>query len=101
MTQSSAAAPGSLFGVPGVTQRFEQYDTTVAAQTLLQQSNLVSWNTGNPLPTTDLVNCWELVVTWTNTYTLGTQSVALSPTAPCNISQNTTPQIQGNSRLST
>src|SRR5260370_42270029 len=94
MTQSSAAAPGSLFGVPGVTQRFEQYDTTVAAQTLLQQSNLVSWNNVNPLQKTDVVNWWELRVTCTNTYTLGIQVVALSPMTPYNIFQNLNLPIQ-------
>lgn len=95
MTQQTTAAPGSLFGVPGVTQRFEQYDTTQAAQTLLQQSNLVSWNNVNPLQKTDVVNWWELNVSWTNTYTLGTQVVALSPMAPYNIFQNLNLQMQG------
>ena len=89
------AAPGALFGVPGITQRFEQYDTTQAAQTTLNQSSLASWNNVNPLQKTDVVNWWELVVTWTNVYTLGTEVVALSPMAPYNLFQNLNLQMQG------
>jgi hypothetical protein len=95
MTTPTQAAVGSLFGVPGITQRFEQYDTTQAAVTLLQQSALTSWNNVNPLQKTDVVNWWELVVTWTNTYTLGTEVVALSPMAPFNLFQNLNLQMQG------
>jgi hypothetical protein len=95
MTTPTMAAPGALFGVPGITQRFEQYDTTQAAVTLLQQSALVSWNNVNPLQKTDVVNWWELVVTWTNSYTLGTEVVALSPMAPYNLFQNLNLQMQG------
>lgn len=94
MSQATVA-PGSLFGVPGITQRFEQYDTTVSAVTALQQTSLASWNNVNPLQKTDVVNWWELVVTWTNTYTLGTQVVALSPMAPYNLFQNLNLQMQG------
>lgn len=95
MSTQTTASPGSLFGVPGITQRFEQYDTTVASVTNLQQSALTSWNNVNPLQKTDVVNWWELVVTWTNTYTLGTEVVALSPMAPYNIFQNLNLQMQG------
>lgn len=87
--------PGIKYGVPGITQRFEQYDTTVAAVTSLSAAGPVPWNNVFPLQKTDVVHWWELVVTWTNTYTLGTEVVALSPMAPYNLFQNLSLQMQG------
>src|SRR5882724_10344649 len=87
--------PGVKYGVPGITQRFEQYDTTTAAVTTLSASGPVPWNNVNPLQKTDVVHWWELVVAWTNTYTLGTEVVALSPYAPYSLFQNLSLQMQG------
>lgn len=87
--------PGANYGVPGVTQRFEQYDTTIGAVTALNQTAPVQWNNVFPLQKTDVVQWWELGITWTNTFTLGTQVVALSPYAPYNILQNFSLQMQG------
>src|SRR5215472_8396950 len=89
------AQPGSKYGVPGITQRFEQPDTTQNSVTTLSQSALVPWNNVFPLQKTDVVHWWELALTWTNTYTLGTQTVALSPYAPYNILENFSLQMQG------
>ncbi len=87
--------PGVKYGVPGITQRFEQYDTTQAAVTALSSAGPVPWNNVNPLQKTDVVHWWELVIAWTNTYTLGTETVALSPYAPYSLLQNFSLQMQG------
>lgn len=97
-TQQAAppsAEPGSMFGVPGITQRFEQYDTTTAAVTALNQSSQVPWNNVFPLQKTDVINWWELNVTWTNSYVLGTAVAGLSPYGPYNLFQNFSLQMQG------
>ncbi len=94
-TATQGPAPGSRYGVPGITQRFEQYDTTVGAVTSLNQNANVSWNNVNPLQKTDVIHWWELNITWTNTYTLGTEVVALSMMAPYNLLQNFSLQMQG------
>lgn len=88
-------SPGSKYGVPGITQRFEQPDTTVNSVTSLLATAAVPWNNVFPLQKTDVVHWWELAVTWTNTYTLGTQVVALSVWAPYNLLQNFSLQMQG------
>jgi hypothetical protein len=89
------AQPGSKYGVPGITQRFEQPDTTFNSVTALSSSALVPWNNVFPLQKTDVVHWWELAVTWTSVYTLGTEVVALSPYAPYNLFQNFSLQMQG------
>ena len=87
--------PGAKYGVPGITQRFEQPETTQNSITALSSSALVPWNNVFPLQKTDVIHWWELAITWTNTYTLGTQVVALSPYAPYNLFQNFSLQMQG------
>lgn len=87
--------PGSKYGVPGITQRFEQPDTTTDSVTALNAGSAVPWNNVFPLQKTDVIHWWELAVTWTNTYTLGTQVVALSPYAPYNLLENFSLQMQG------
>ena len=87
--------PGIKYGVPGITQRFEQYDTTQAAVTVLSAAGAVPWNNVNPLQKTDVVHWWELVVAWTNTYVLGTEVLALSMYAPYSLLQNFSLQMQG------
>jgi hypothetical protein len=94
-TAPPQAQPGSKYGVPGITQRFEQPDTTQNSVTSLSTSGPVPLNNVFPLQKTDVVHWWEIAVTWTNTYTLGTEVVALSPYAPYNLFQNFSLQMQG------
>src|SRR6185437_6683296 len=89
----SEVQPGQLYGVPGITQRYEQYDTTVGAVTALALGNNVSWNNVNPFQKTDVVHWWEMNVTITNTGNTGT--LVLSPMAPYNYFQNLSIQMQG------
>ncbi len=88
--------PGALYGVPGITQRFEQPDTTNGDVTTLQVSANTSWNTVQNFQQTDVVQWWELDCEWTNTPTIKTGKTAvLSPYAPYNLLQNTNIQMQG------
>src|SRR5215469_15315534 len=88
--------PGSLYGVPGITQRFEQPETTIADVVNLSVANNVNWNTVQNFQQTDVVHWWELDSEWLNTYVVKTgKTVTLSPYAPYNLLQNTSIQMQG------
>lgn len=93
--QQAANVPGTLYGVPGITQRFEQYDTTRAAVTTLSQTAQVPWNNVFPFQKTDVVLWWELVINWTNTPVANTDTLSLSPYAPYNLLQGFNLQMQG------
>jgi hypothetical protein len=86
--------PGSLYGVPGVTQRFEQDETTIASLTQLALSNTVNDNNVQNFQQTDIVQWWECEFSWVNNYTGGTVT-AISPYGPYNLLQATQIQMQG------
>lgn len=86
--------PGELYGVPGVTQRFEQDETTVTNVVALALSNQVNNNTVQNFQQTDVVHWWEVELSWVNTPTGGT-TPALSPYAPYNLIQPVSIQMQG------
>jgi hypothetical protein len=91
-----AIQPGALYGVPGITQRFEQPETTQADVVNLAVGNNVNWNTVQPFQQTDVVHWWELDAEWLNAYVVKTgKTVTLSPYAPHNLYQNTSIQMQG------
>lgn len=95
MTQQSVQ-PGALYGVPGITQRFEQPDTTIADVVNLAVSNNVNWNTVQPFQQTDVVHWWELDAEWLNQYVVKTgKTSTLSPYAPHNLLQQTSINMQG------
>lgn len=93
MTQQTVA-PGSLYGVPGVTQRFEQQDTTVSSLTALAIATSVNDNNVQNFQQTDIVHWWEEEISWVNGFTGGT-GPALSPYAPYNLLGPTSIQMQG------
>jgi hypothetical protein len=82
----AAVEPGSLYGVPGITQRFEQDETTVGNVVGLNATNTVNNNSVQNFQQTDVVHWWEVELTWTNTTSGGT-TPALSPYAPYNLIQ--------------
>lgn len=95
-TQQATVAPGSLYGVPGITQRFEQPDTTVADVVNLNVTNQVNWNTLQNFQQTDVIHWWEVFLSWANTSVLKTGKTAtLSPYAPYNLIQPVSITMQG------
>lgn len=93
MTQQTVA-PGSLYGVPGVTQRFEQPETTVGSLTVGSISVQANDNNVQNFQQTDIVHWWEVELSWTNALTGGT-GAALSNYAPYNLIQACSIQMQG------
>lgn len=93
-TAGNAAVPvGTFFGLPGVTQPFEQYENLTGVVTGLSLTNQVPWNPSGSFQKTDIVKWWELEtdVNFTTTVTGAT----LSPEAPYNILQNLKLKLQG------
>ena len=94
MTGQQQAMPvGALFGLPGMTQPFEQFDNTVGVTTPVSLSALTPWNPPNPFQKTDIVRWWELEtsVNWSTTVTGST----ISPEAPYNELQSLKVKYQG------
>ena len=91
--QQQQMPPGTLFGLPGVTQPFDQYENLTNVVTQLALSNQVPWNPSSPFQKTDIVKWWELeiAVNFGTTVTGAT----LSPEAPYNFLQNLKLKMQG------
>lgn len=86
---------GYLYGVPGYTEQFEQYDNQLLYNTATQLAAQTPYNPPSPFQKTDIVFWWEteLLASWAITYSAGT--IALSPMAPYNILQNPRLKMQG------
>jgi len=85
---SAQTVPGALYGVPGLTNPVEQYDSTQGLVTAGSGSSQVPINGIAPLEQTDVVLGWELFTTYSiaTAPTAGTsQTLAVSPYAPYNI----------------
>jgi hypothetical protein len=86
--QQAQVTPGSLYGVPGLTNPVEQFDTTQGLVTAGSGSAQVPVNGLQPLAQTDVVLSWELFVTYSfaDHPTAGTgQTLSVSPYAPYNM----------------
>ena len=64
MPQASnqAVAVGALYGLPGFTERVEQYENLNGIVTSLSQSGLTPFNPPGSFQKTDIVFWWELEV---------------------------------------
>lgn len=84
---------GAFFGLPGMTQPFEQFDNLSGLVTPVSLSALTPFNPPNPLQKTDIIRWWELetFVNWTTTVVGST----LSPEAPYNEIQSLKMKYQG------
>lgn len=84
---------GAFFGLPGMTQPFEQFDNLTGVVTNASTSALTPFNPPNPLQKTDIVRWWELetFINFTTTVTGAT----LSPEAPYNEHQSIKMKYQG------
>lgn len=86
--QSAQIVPGALYGVPGLTNPVEQFDSTESLVTAGSGSNQVPVNGISPLEQTDVVLGWELFTTYSiaDVPDAGSgQTIAISPFAPFTI----------------
>lgn len=91
--QNSAPPVGAFFGLPGMTQPFEQFDNLTGVVTAVNLSNTTPFNPPNPLQKTDIVRWWELE-TFFNV-TTNVTGATLSPEAPYNEHQALKMKYQG------
>jgi hypothetical protein len=86
---------GALYGLPGFTEQFEQYENLNNILTTQQVNAQTPFNPPGSFQKTDVVFWWELetFANWAETYSAGT--IALSPEAPYNILQNLKLKLQG------
>lgn len=77
-------APGSLYGVPGITRMLEDRENNDGIVTTLAQSTSVSVNNFNPFKQTDIVYGWNARFVIANTVTPGADTITLSPYFPWN-----------------
>src|SRR5512142_801907 len=86
---------GSLYGLPGFTERFEQYENLNNVVTTLNASAQTPFAPQGSFQKTDIVHWWELecFANWAVTYSAGTLNI--SPEAPYNLLQNLKLKLQG------
>lgn len=94
--QSVNSVPvGALYGLPGFTERFEQYDNITGNITTMQQSAQTPFAPPSSFQKTDIVFWWELesLLNYGITFSAGT--LANSPQAPFNVYQGPKLKLQG------
>lgn len=91
--QTQQVPIGAYFGLPGMTQPFEQFDNVTQVVTTAALTNLTPFNPPNALQKTDIVRWWELITAFnvTTTFTGST----ISPEAPYNLFQSLKMKYQG------
>ena len=93
--QVNNIAVGTLYGLPGFTEQFEQYENLANINTTQQVSAQTPFNPPGSFQKTDVVFWWEMetFANWAETYSAGT--IALSPEAPYNLYQGFKLKLQG------
>jgi hypothetical protein len=86
---------GSLYGLPGFTETFEQYENINNFTTTLAATTQSPFNPPGSFQKTDIVKWWELETYLTYAVTSTTQGYLISPYAPWNIFQNFKLKLQG------
>jgi hypothetical protein len=86
---------GALYGLPGFTERFEQYENLYNVITTAQQSAQTPFSPPASFQKTDIVFWWELQTLWTQSLTFSAGVVANSPEAPYNLLQGPKLKLQG------
>ncbi len=94
--QSVQSVPvGALYGLPGFTERFEQYENLYNVITTMQQSAQTPFSPPASFQKTDIVFWWELQTLWTQSLTFSAGVLANSPEAPYNLYQGPKLKLQG------
>lgn len=86
---------GSLYGLPGFTETFEQYENINNFNTTLASTTQSPFNPPASFQKTDIVKWWELETFLTVAVTSTTQGYLISPYAPWNLFQNFKLKLQG------
>ena len=86
---------GSLYGLPGFTETFEQYENINGFSTTLSSSAQTPFNPPASFQKTDIVKWWELETFFTYSTASTGQGPNWSPYAPYNIFQNFKLKLQG------
>jgi hypothetical protein len=94
--QAAAQVPvGALYGLPGFTERFEQYENLFGVVTAGQQSAQTPFAPPASFQKTDIVFFWELETYWTQNTTYSAGVLANSPEGPYNLLQGPKLKLQG------
>lgn len=100
MTTPQQVPVGSLYGLPGFTERFEQYENLNNILTTLSASgnaiaSITPWNPPASFQKTDIVLWWELETYVTQQITFSVGGITWSPEAPYNKLQGLRLKLQG------
>lgn len=86
---------GALYGLPGFTERFEQYENLNNVVTAGQAAAQTPFAPSASFQKTDIVFFWELETYWTTALTFSAGTIAYSPEAPYNLLQGPKLRLQG------
>jgi len=94
--QAAATVPvGALYGLPGFTERFEQYENLNGVITAGQASAQTPFAPPASFQKTDIVFFWELETYWSTNLTFSAGTIAYSPEGPYNLLQGPKLKLQG------
>jgi len=86
---------GALYGLPGFTERFEQYENLYNVVTTGQSAAQTPFAPAASFQKTDIVFFWELETYWTTALTFSVGAIAYSPEGPYNLFQGPKLRLQG------
>lgn len=86
---------GALYGLPGFTERFEQYENLNNVVTVGQQSAQTPFAPQGSFQKTDIVQWWELETFWSENITFSAGVLVNSPEGPYNLLQVPKLKLQG------
>jgi hypothetical protein len=94
--QAAAQVPvGALYGLPGFTERFEQYENLNNVVTAGQQAAQTPFAPAASFQKTDIVFFWELETYWSQNLTYSAGTLVNSPEGPYNLFQGPKLKLQG------
>lgn len=96
MTSPQQQVPvGALYGLPGFTERFEQFENLNGVVTAGSQSAQTPFAPNGSFQKTDIVFWWELETFWSEGITYSAGTLVNSPEAPYNLLQSLRLKLQG------
>ena len=93
--EAATVPVGALYGLPGFTERFEQYENLNGVVTAGQASAQTPFAPPASFQKTDIVFFWELETYWSQALTFSAGTIAYSPEAPYNLLQGPKLKLQG------